>query len=59
MEPAALKDELKSVITMLGALSVTTHGLLMKQMWPVGNLDSVVLVSFSTKYIVECLSKNQ
>ena len=47
MEPQALKDELKSVTTMPGALSVMTRGLLMMQMWPVGNLDSVALVSLS------------
>ena len=45
MEPPALKDVLKSVTTMPGALSVMTHGLLMMQMWHVGSLDSVALVS--------------
>ena len=51
MDPTAMKDELKSVTTMPGALSVMIRGLLMMQMWPVGNLDSVTLVSFSTKYM--------
>ena len=46
MEPPALKEELKSVTTIPGALSVMTHGLLMMQMWHVGSLDSVALVSF-------------
>ena len=45
MEPPALKDVLKSVTTMPGALSVMTRGLLMMQMWHVGSLDSVALVS--------------
>ena len=48
MEPLpiiALKDELKSVTTMSGALSVMIYGLQLMQMWPVGNLDSVALVS--------------
>ena len=47
MEPPALKDELKSVTIVPGALSVMTRGLLMMQMWPVGNLDSVALVRFT------------
>ena len=47
----AMKDELKSVTTIPGALSVVTRGLLMTPMWPVGNLDSVTLVSFSIKYM--------
>ena len=51
MEPTTLKDELKSVTTMPGAPSVTTRGLLVTRTWPVGNLDSVVLVSFSTTYM--------
>ena len=50
MEPPALMDELKSATTMPGALSVMTCGLLMMQMWHVGNLDSVALV---TKYLCE------
>ena len=45
MEPPALKGELKSVTTMPGVLSVMTCGLLMMQMWYVGSLDSVALVS--------------
>ena len=45
MEPPALKDELKSVTTMPGALSVMTGGLIMMQMWHVGSLDSIALVS--------------
>ena len=44
MEPLALKDELKSVTTMPGALSVMTFGLLVMQMWPVGNLDFQTVV---------------
>ena len=47
MEPPALKDELKFVSTISGALSVMTRGLLMMPMLPVDNLDSVALVSFS------------
>ena len=42
-----MKDELKSVTTIGGALSVMTRGLLMMPLWPVGNLDSAALVSFS------------
>ena len=45
MEPPALKDELKSATTMPGALSVMTCGLLMMQMWHVGSLDSIAVVS--------------
>ena len=46
MEPLALKDELKFVTTIDGALSVMTGGLLMMQMrkWPVGNLDFQAVV---------------
>ena len=51
MEPPALKDELKSVTGMSGALSVITYGLLRMQMWHVGSLDSVALVS---SFRVEC-----
>ena len=40
-----MKGELKFVITMLGALSVMTRGLLLMLMWPADNLDSVTLVS--------------
>ena len=42
-----MKDELKFVSIIGGALFVMTCGLLMMQMWPVDNLDSVALVSFS------------
>ena len=45
MEPPALKDELKSVTTMPGALSVMTRGLLMMVWWPVGNLDFQAVVN--------------
>ena len=45
MEPPALKDELKFVTTMPGAPSVMTCGLLMMQMWPVGNLDFQAVVN--------------
>ena len=45
MEPPVVKDGLKSVTTMPGALSVMICGLLMMQMWHVGSLDSVALVS--------------
>ena len=41
-----MKDGLKSVTTMPGALSVMTRGLLIMQMWHVGSLDSVALVNF-------------
>ena len=47
MERLALKDEWKFVTIMLGALSVMTLGLLLRPMWPVDNLGSVVLVSSS------------
>ena len=58
MEPPAKKDELKSVTTMPLALSVMTHGLLMMQMWPVGNLASVALVSFLNQYILVKINEN-
>ena len=45
MEPPALKDELKSVTIMLGALSVMTRGLLRMPMWPVDNLDLEIQVT--------------
>ena len=45
MEPPALKDEWKSVTTMLGALSVMTYGLLMMPVWPADSLDSIALVN--------------
>ena len=65
MEPLALKDELKSVTTMPGALSVMTCGLLMMQLWPVGNLDFQALVnteqshsqSFQTSKLLGSLSE--
>ena len=38
------KDALKFATTTVGALSVTTHGLLMMSMSPVDNLDIVTLV---------------
>ena len=44
MEPPALKDELKSVTIMFGALSVMTRGLLRMPMWPVDNLDLEIQV---------------
>ena len=44
MEPPTLKDELKSVTIMLGALSVMTRGLLRMPMWPVDNLDLEIQV---------------
>ena len=47
MEPPSLKDELKFVSIIGGALSVMICGLMMMQMWPVDNLDSVALVRFS------------
>ena len=50
MEPLAPKDELKSVTTMPGALSVMTSGLLMMQLWPVGNLDSIALVNIEQSH---------
>ena len=44
MEQPVLKDGLKFAITMLGALSVMTCGLLKMPMWPVDNLDLEILV---------------
>ena len=48
MEPIASKDELKSVTTIPGALSVMTCGLLTMQMWPVDNLDFRALVRYQS-----------
>ena len=42
-----MKDEWKSVIIILGALFVITHGLLMMLMWPADNLGSMELVGLS------------
>ena len=47
MELPALKDEWKFATTMLGALSVMTCGLLMMLMWPVDNLDFIILVNLA------------
>ena len=52
MEPTTLKDELKSVAIMPGALSVMTHGLLRMPTWPAGNLDSVDLVGLANPDIM-------
>ena len=46
MDVLTLKDEWKFVITIDGALSVMTHGLLMMPMWHVDNLDSVAQASY-------------
>lgn len=49
MELQALRDELKSAMAMNGGLFVKIFGLQMMQMWCVGSLDSIVLVSCNIK----------
>ena len=49
MELQALRDALKSAMAMNGGLFVKIFGLQMMQMWCVGSLDSIVLVSYNTK----------
>ena len=50
MEPQALKDELKYVTTMPGALSVMIHGRKLMLLWHADNLDSIPPVNFLDEF---------